>query len=136
VNIEIWEKKAHSLQAVQVTEMDMEEIAAWCDGKIYIRKDEGEEPQFYIQFTAIHHKQKQTMKAFVGDWITWSKTSQSFHHYRDTTFRRGYHPGHELFEKIYQSVSDVIEKLDEISSTRQDPAEIATHAIMKLIEGE
>lgn len=132
MKLEEWERKTFRIQAVQVTEEDMEEIAAWCDGRIYIKKDEGEDPAFYIQFTAIHHKQKQTMKAFVGDWITWS--GSSFHHYKDSSFRKGYQLRGDLESRIAEEIQNRI--MEAYGFDGLGVANLATANIMELIKGE
>lgn len=66
-------RKPFEVDAVQVTEENIQEVAAWCRGKIQHAERKGTvEPYIKVQ-THRPLNEKQTM-AFIGDWILQAET--------------------------------------------------------------
>jgi hypothetical protein len=74
-------RKSFPVEAVQVTEENMQEVAAWCNGRI--RTEDG---KTYIK-VFVHNplKEEQTM-AHPGDWVLYA--GKGFKIYKDVAFRK------------------------------------------------
>jgi hypothetical protein len=134
--VQIWTKKSFDVQAAQVTEQDMETIAEWCGGRIYIQHNEGEERQFYIQFTGIQHKEKKEIKAFVGDWITFVR--DEFRLFHDTQFKRAYDLKTDKYAQVLEQVEKAMGGNSYMPVMFEDAiqSEDIARTIVNLFEGE
>ncbi len=82
LNVEVWQRKPFYVEAVQVTEENMETVAEWCGGRLIpINKDESK--HFIKVFVKNPMSARQT-KAFVDDWIL--KSRNSFKVYKHESF--------------------------------------------------
>lgn len=64
-----YNRKSFSVDAVQVTEENMEEVAKWCQGQI-----REENSRKYIQVRVVRPLTERQTKAFAGDWILYAGT--------------------------------------------------------------
>lgn len=85
---ETWVRNTFSVEAVRVTEENMQKVANWCDGRIYGRQNLNEPLKLYVQFDAVGYSKHYAAKAFVGDWVI--RVDGHFKHYTDNSFRRAY----------------------------------------------
>lgn len=75
-------RKPLFVDAVRITEVNFEEIAAWCQGEI--SQDE-ETNKKYIKIRVHNPKNPRQTKAFAGDWLLYTErgykvyTSKAFH---------------------------------------------------------
>lgn len=97
VEVEVWQRKPFFVGAVQVTDDNMETVAAWCSGRITTYKSE-ENNRFIKVFVKNPMTPRQT-KAFVGDWVL--KSRDSFKVYK-----------HESFLKVFDK-TDLVDVPDE-----------------------
>lgn len=80
-----WYRNPFEVEAVQVTEENMQEVAEWCGGRL----NRGQKPDvenWFIKvrvFRAMH--ERQTM-AFVGDWVLYAGTGYKV--YTDEAFHK------------------------------------------------
>jgi hypothetical protein len=76
-------RKPLTVEAVQVTDENLLEVAKWCKGKIY-EKD----GKMVLEVKVLHPMNIDQNKAHVGDWIL--KSKQGFKIYADSAFKKGY----------------------------------------------
>ena len=85
VAVEVWQRKPFFVEAVQVTEENIEAIAEWCKGRLTPIKDEGDGSN--ARFIKVNVKNPMTArqtKAFVGDWVL--RSGDSFKVYKHESF--------------------------------------------------
>ena len=85
VAVEVWQRKPFFVEAVQVTEENIEAIAEWCNGRLTPIKNEGDGNN--VRFIKVNVKNPMTArqtKAFPGDWVL--KSNDSFKVYKHESF--------------------------------------------------
>lgn len=96
-------RKPFYVEAVQVSEENIQEVAAWVGGRIKRtnRKGEGLEPYVKVNVKRpLHDRQKQ---AFVGDWVLryetlhGTRTAVTYKVYTNEAFARNFIPVEEFF---------------------------------------
>jgi hypothetical protein len=88
-------RKPLIVEAVQVTEANILEVAKWCKGKVYA----GKNGNMTLEVKVLHPMSVDQNKAQEGDWIL--KSKQGFKIYADTAFKKG-------FEKAEDEVVEVL----------------------------
>lgn len=73
------------VEAVQVTDENISEVAQWCDGEVV---SENDNPTIFIKMDVKHPWNTRQTKAFVGDWVLSSKTG--FKSYTDAAFKKNF----------------------------------------------
>ena len=117
VEVEIWVRKPFFVSAVQVTEENMETIAAWCNGKINTYK--GDEDNRFIKVFVKNPMTPRQTKAFVGDWVL--KSRDSFKVYK-----------HESFLKVFDKTELV--EIPEETTHKQEAEDDEAIDLTRLIE--
>lgn len=84
--IERYERKPFVVEAVQVTEDNMQEIKEWCEGVVVMASPHGDSEDFVRVPVARPMTDRQT-KAFVGDWVLHVK-DKGFKVFNNTAFKR------------------------------------------------
>lgn len=79
---ETYTRKPLNVEAVRVSDENMQEVAEWCDGRI---REANDEPKFIQVKVARPMNVKQT-RAFVGDWVL--KAGRGFKVYTDSAFNK------------------------------------------------
>lgn len=92
-------RKPLQVEAVQVTEENILEVAKWCKGKVY----EASNGKMTLEVKVLHPLHANQTKAQEGDWVL--KSSQGFKIYADTAFKKGFdkaenEPGDALRESF------------------------------------
>ena len=85
VAVEVWQRKPFFVEAVQVTEENIEAIAEWCNGRLTPIKKEGDGNN--VRFIKVNVKNPMTArqtKAFVNDWVL--RSGDSFKVYKHESF--------------------------------------------------
>lgn len=77
-------RKPLQVQAVQVTEANILEVAKWCKGKVYA----GKNGLMTLEVKVLHPMSIDQNKAQEGDWIL--KSKQGFKIYADSAFKKGF----------------------------------------------
>lgn len=85
-------KKPLYVDAVQVTQQNFAEIAAWCQGQILwasndteVTPEEGVDPgKQYVRVRVHNPKNPRQTKAFIGDWLLY--TTRGYKVYTDKAF--------------------------------------------------
>lgn len=77
---ETYTRKPFEIEAIRVTDENMEDVAKWCGGEIQTT----EIGKRYIKVDVIRPLNEKQTKAFVGDWALKVKTS--FKIYKHTAF--------------------------------------------------
>ena len=91
--------KQRKVEAIQVTEENMAEVAAWCNGTIY----KGESTWIAANW---HRPQNQRQKeGHVGDWVV--KQGGNFKVFLDAPFRFGFEPDHNKGVHIENVPADI-----------------------------
>lgn len=87
MNVEQYSRRPFDVDAVRVTEENMEEVAKWCSGDVRTAK-RGKKDVKYIKvrvFKALDERQSQ---AFVGDWVLYAGTGYKV--YMNPAFERSF----------------------------------------------
>lgn len=90
LNLKTYHTKPAQVEAIQITEDNMDAVAQWCAGEVKTPKDQ---PKFIKVKVWRAANEKQTMGK-VGDWIL--RRGNGFKVYNDTAFRNSYHDGEAL----------------------------------------
>lgn len=93
-----FQRKTFVVDAVQVTEENMEEVAKWCRGTIEttdskIAEGLHQEPQRYIKVNVLNPYNPRQTQAFVDDWVLYAR--DNFKVYMDKGFNK-------TFEAVYK----------------------------------
>lgn len=88
LKIEPYTRKSFEIQAVQVTEENLEEVAKWCKGEIVTPADA--KKNRYIKAPVRRPLHLRQTQAFVGDWVLLFNTN--FKVYTDLAFRENFYP--------------------------------------------
>jgi len=96
LDIEIWTRNAFDVEAVKVTEYNMERVAEWTHGEL--TRTMSHNSRWYVLVdTARGSRLKQT-KVFAGDWVVFA--GGQFRHYRHDSIKMVYHKRVDPREKI------------------------------------
>lgn len=63
-------RKPFYVDAVRVSEANIEEVAQWCNGKVM----ENEDGQRYVKVTVLRPLNDRQTEAFIGDWVLYAGT--------------------------------------------------------------
>lgn len=93
-------RKPFIIEAVQVTEENMSDVAKWCKGEILstdskIAADLHKEPETFIKVDVQNPMNERQTRAFVGDWVLFA--NQGFKVYTDRAFERSFDP---VFQEV------------------------------------
>jgi hypothetical protein len=66
-------RKPFEVEAVEVTEENIEDVAKWCDGKVLAEGDD-ETPKLFIKVRVARALNERQTKAFPGDWVLYAGT--------------------------------------------------------------
>lgn len=111
IQTRMFDRNPFSVEAVQVTPENMEEVATWCGGVLQHLpgKEEGEQGKPYVKVdTHRPHNVRQT-QAFVGDWV--SSSEAGFKVYTRKAFARAF------TEAVVYTEEDAMKHLESDSST-------------------
>jgi hypothetical protein len=102
MDINKYNRKTFTTQAVRVTEANMAEVAAWCQGEI--RQTNDKIPRSYIYVRILRPLKERQCMAFVGDWVLHAGTGYKV--YTNKAFRECFEeapvPKKTAFEKYQQ----------------------------------
>lgn len=85
VAVEVWQRKPFFVEAVQVTEENIEAIAEWCNGRLTPIKNEGAgNTVCFIKVNVKNPMTARQTKAFVNDWVL--RSGDSFKVYKHESF--------------------------------------------------
>jgi hypothetical protein len=87
-------RKSFPVDAVRVTEENLEEVARWCDGELRNAEDAdrpvGAVGDQYIKVRVHNPLTERQTKAFVGDWVLYA--GKGYKVYTDKAFRKSFDP--------------------------------------------
>jgi hypothetical protein len=101
-------RKPFDVEAIQVTEENMEAVAFWCNGALCA--SDGVPP--YVQVWVKRAQGQRQTQAYVGDWVLYSERG-GFKVYLDKAFRKTF----DLFEEVEEASEvkeDVFDEGDDI----------------------
>lgn len=114
VEFEDYSRKPFHVKVVQITPMNMEELAEICGGTIHeFEAKEGEIYRKFIQVPVRRPLNKRQSEGHVGDWLT--KQGSTYKVYQDKQFRQQFN--RRDMDKVWMS-----EKKSETATTRPSPA--------------
>lgn len=94
MNTEKYERKTYIVDAVQVTKENLEEIAAWCAGRVeeqtLVHRNEDSPGRPYVRVPVMRPMNPRQTMAFVGDWVL--AAGAGFKVYTDVAFKKGFDP--------------------------------------------
>lgn len=93
-------RKPFIIEAVQVTEENMADVATWCKGEILstnsqIAQGLHKDPERFIKVDVQNPMNERQTRAFVGDWVLFA--NQGFKVYTDRAFQRSFDP---VFQEV------------------------------------
>ena len=88
MNTEKYIRKQFEVQAVQVTEENLESVAKWCNGTI---ETEGDLPgtKRFIRVNVKHPLNARQTRAYLGDWVLKAETG-GFKIYNQVAFEKSF----------------------------------------------
>jgi hypothetical protein len=89
LNIQKYQRKPFTIDAIQITVDNMQEVAEWCGGEIILEKHGGRLVQ-YIKVDVAHAISERQKKAFVEDWVL--KAGTGFKCYSKRAFPNNFEP--------------------------------------------
>lgn len=93
VNVEPspYRRKTFSVEAVQVTEDNLDAVANWTKGKVLANKStEGEPAKFFVDVPVKRPLNERQRKAYIGDWVL--KARSGFKVYTQRAFEGCFEP--------------------------------------------
>lgn len=91
MDIQKFKRNPFYVDAVKVTVDNMDEVAAWCQGKVQILgMPDGSEPETFIKIKVFRPANERQTKAFPGDWVL--HAGRGFKVYQDEAFLRDFEP--------------------------------------------
>jgi hypothetical protein len=90
MDVQIYERNPLIVEAVQVTEDNIYEVAKWCGGDVQTIKgyEPGIAPKKVIELDTLRPLYKKHTQALAGDWIL--KSENGFKIYADIAFQKGF----------------------------------------------
>lgn len=70
---ETYTRKSFDVEAVQVTDDNISEVAEWCGGEVRSTKNDDEETS-YIKVRVFRPMSERQTRAYVGDWVLYAGT--------------------------------------------------------------
>jgi ABC-type transporter lipoprotein component MlaA len=95
-------RKELKIEAVQVTEENFEELRALCGGKLGKSGNDGAN---FIQVPVVNPIKPRHARAFIGDWVTHSKTDGSWKVYLSTAFASSFSPDRIQRNNVFEDSS-------------------------------
>lgn len=85
----IYMRRPFEVDAVQVTEENMEAVAKWCQGDVRLERDKktGEDVR-YIKVRVFKPANERQTKAYVGHWVLYAGTGYKTYH--DSAFHKNF----------------------------------------------
>lgn len=80
-----YQRKPLTVEAVQVTEENLYEVAKWCEGDV---RTHGATNKKFIQVDVLHPLNPKQTKAMIGEWVL--KSDQGYKIYSDAAFKKGW----------------------------------------------
>lgn len=115
-------RKPFEIEAVQVTEENMHDVAKWCGGKIKTRPGQTEESsnEKYI-LVPVHNPTNEEQKmASVGKWVLWSRTT-AFKVYSKRAFASSFDPKVTKPEPLTYTQEDSEDQLKDYAKPEDSP---------------
>lgn len=88
VGIKSYVRKPFFVDAVQVTEENLNDVAVWCGGKLISLQKEGVPPRKFVKVKVKRPLNSRQTHAFVGDWVLSAGTG--FKVYTDEAFHKNF----------------------------------------------
>lgn len=82
---EMYQRRTFTVEAIQVTEENLYDVAKWCEGDV--RTNNGTKKK-YIQLEVINPLEPKHSRASIGEWIL--KSNQGYKIYADAAFKKGW----------------------------------------------
>lgn len=112
INTTKYVRKPFEVQAVQVTEENFEDVAAWCDGTIVTTRAPKEsdgtvdvEEKRYIKVNVSRPLNERQTQAFVGDWLL--EAERGLKVYADGPFVRNFAKADDKPQELFVTATDV-----------------------------
>ena len=87
IEVQRYVRRPFAVDAIQVTEENLESVAAWAGADIRTTTVNGEERR-YIKVRVKRPLTERQTKAFVGDWILYSDSATGYKVYTKNAFER------------------------------------------------
>lgn len=128
---ETYTRKPFNVEAVQVTDENITEVAEWCHGEIRSHAGGDGLEKTYIKVDVHQATNRRQTQAFAGDWVL--TTGSTLKVYTNRTFLKNFEAGNytltaDDFEDRKAKASDLITKVYEGRVTPEDAADQAMKA--------
>ncbi len=135
-------RRPFDVEAVQVTDENMQAVADWCGGKIYHAKQKGTDAIVpYIKVDTHRPLNDKQKMAFVGDWVL--KAATGFKIYTDTAMQNSFEArqaSRNVFEdnrdETHEAVEEILEESPEqlIAEITEPSGPESGHVFTKFLE--
>lgn len=93
IKTDTFQRKTFNVEAIQVTEENMADVAAWCQGDV---RESDTDNGAYIKVRVHNALTEKQTKAFVGDWVLYA--GKGYKVYTDKAFTAGFQTGNVVPE--------------------------------------
>jgi uncharacterized protein involved in type VI secretion and phage assembly len=132
-----YQRKPFRVQAIQVTDDNLTELAEWCGGEVRLEEDGFDAFKSYVDVPIAKPAGRyrlQRVRAYVGDWLVRLTEDNVFKIYKTRSFL-------EIFEEVLTDVDEykaVLEMLQEAFSidteqSNESPDDLADEYTQKII---
>jgi hypothetical protein len=98
MHIQMYQRKPLIVEAVQVTNDNIYDVAKWCDGDVRTQHASGKK---FIQVNVVNPKEPKMMRATVGSWVL--KSDQGFKIFSEPAFRKSWEPVGAVGQALVQA---------------------------------
>jgi hypothetical protein len=117
-------RKPFYVDAIQVTDQNIAQVAEWCSGEVRTADARGEDVEPYIQVRVVRPLNDKQTKAYPGDWVLYAGTGYKV--YQSKAFKQNF----DLVEPPSTKECEVVGRhLVEIDEAEKLPSNIASHNI-------
>lgn len=122
----IYSRKPLMVEAVQVTEENLYDVAKWCGGDV---QTQGNKKIIFVK--VLHPLHAKQSRASVTDWVL--KSSQGYKIYADTAFRKGFEEFAEDDQRMAEMGQMLRNKLANVNAAElqfQTPVPLETEVVL------
>jgi hypothetical protein len=123
-------RKPFAVEAVQVTNENIEEVAEWCQGQVRRSAGpNGRNPQRYIKLRVPGALNTRQTQAYINDWVVQAQDEKlaGFKVYKPKAFHNTFDEVKEHMGEVLARTSDRLEEEDRLEQEGLFPEELFSH---------
>lgn len=130
LNTETYTRKSFDVEAVQVTDENIEAVAKWCGGDVRSTSTDADEGAVsYIKVRVFRPMSDRQTRAYVGDWVLYAGTGYKV--YPPKPFEKCFDPAGVQNEHLMYDEETLV-KVHRVLAEALDNEEVATETINAL----